>query len=185
MTQRLKVFYQDEVVPQLQKEFEYANYHQVPKVEKIVINRGLNGVTQNAKRLETAFQEIRLITGQQPVTTKAKKAIASFQVREKMPIGVSVILRGEKMYAFLDRLVNLALPRIRDFQGLNPKSFDGKGNYNLGFPEQLMFPEVVYEEIETMEGMDIAIVTSAETNTQGKALLQALGMPFRKEENKE
>src|SRR6056300_820138 len=179
MTQRLKNFYENDIVPKLSKTFEYKNLHEVPKVVKVVINRGLGESAQNAKSLEASLNELSIIAGQRGLVTRSKKAIAGFKVREGMPIGMTVTLRGERMYAFLDRLINLALPRIRDFQGLNPKSFDGHGNYSLGLEEQLMFPEIDYDAIDRLRGMDISIVTSSATDQEGLALLRALGMPFR------
>ena len=179
MTQRLKNFYKNDIVPKLSKTFEYKNLHEVPKVVKIVINRGLGESAQNAKSLEASLNELSIIAGQRGLVTRSKKAIAGFKVREGMPIGMSVTLRGERMYAFLDRLINLALPRIRDFQGISPKSFDGYGNYSLGVEEQLMFPEINYDKIEQVQGMDISIVTSCQKDEEGKALLVSLGMPFK------
>jgi len=179
MTQRLKNFYKNDIVPKLSKTFEYKNLHEVPKVVKIVINRGLGESAQNAKSLEASLNELSIIAGQRGLVTRSKKAIAGFKVREGMPIGMTVTLRGERMYAFLDRLINLALPRIRDFQGISPKSFDGHGNYSLGVEEQLMFPEINYDKIEQVQGMDISIVTSCQKDEEGKALLVSLGMPFK------
>ena len=179
MVQRLDKFYQTTVVPQLKEQFKYSNTNQVPELKKIVINRGLGDASQNSKLLESCSNELSIITGQQGVTTRSKKAIAGFKVREKMPIGLVVTLRKDRMYAFLDRLINLALPRIRDFQGMNPKSFDGHGNYSLGVEEQLMFPEINYDKIEQVQGMDISIVTSCQKDEEGKALLVSLGMPFK------
>nr|AIT94180.1 ribosomal protein L5 [Marsupiomonas sp. NIES 1824] len=180
MTQRLKQYYLEKVVPQLKEKNQYQNTHQVPAVRKIVINRGVGEAAQNSKFLDSCFQELSLIAGQRGVIKRSKKAIASFKVREKMPIGVSVTLRGERMYAFLDRLINLALPRIRDFQGVRKASFDGHGNYSLGLEEQLMFPEIDYDQIDQITGMDISIVTTASKDDEAKQLLQALGMPFQK-----
>lgn len=179
MTQRLKNFYKNDIVPKLSKTFEYKNLHEVPKVVKVVINRGLGESAQNAKSLEASLNELSIIAGQRGLVTRSKKAIAGFKVREGMPIGMTVTLRGERMYAFLDRLINLALPRIRDFQGISPKSFDGHGNYSLGVEEQLMFPEINYDKIEQVQGMDISIVTSCQKDDEGKALLVSLGMPFK------
>ena len=175
----LKEKYLEDIVPKLTEQFNFTNVHQVPKVEKIVINRGLGEASQNAKALESSLNELTVITGQKPVVTRAKKAIASFKIREGMPVGVMVTLRGEKMYAFLERLIALALPRIRDFRGISPKSFDGRGNYSLGVREQLMFPEIDYDSIERIRGMDISIVTSATNDEEGRALLKEMGMPFR------
>jgi large subunit ribosomal protein L5 len=179
MTQRLKNFYKNDIVPKLIKKFEYKNVHEVPKLNKVVINRGLGESAQNAKSLEASLNELSIIAGQRGLVTRSKKAIAGFKVREGMPIGMTVTLRGERMYAFLDRLINLALPRIRDFQGISPRSFDGHGNYSLGVEEQLMFPEINYDKIEQVQGMDISIVTSCQKDDEGKALLVSLGMPFK------
>jgi large subunit ribosomal protein L5 len=179
MVQRLQHFYQEKIVPQLIEQFQYKNKHQVPTLEKIVINRGLGDASQNAKVLESCSKELGMITGQQGVVTRSKKAIAGFKLRQKMPVGLVVTLRGEKMYAFLDRLINLALPRIRDFQGISIKSFDGHGNYSLGLEEQLMFPEIDYDKIDQVRGMDISIVTTAGNDQQALALLKAFGMPFK------
>jgi large subunit ribosomal protein L5 len=179
MVQRLQHFYQEKIVPQLIEQFQYKNKHQVPTLEKIVINRGLGDASQNAKVLESCSKELGMITGQQGVVTRSKKAIAGFKLRQKMPVGLVVTLRGEKMYAFLDRLINLALPRIRDFQGISIKSFDGHGNYSLGLEEQLMFPEIDYDKIDQVRGMDISIVTTAGNDQQAIALLKAFGMPFK------
>ena len=180
MVQRLENFYQQQSVPKLIEQFHYKNKHQVPKLEKIVINRGLGDASQNAKLLESCSKELSMITGQQGVVTRSKKAIATFKLREKMPVGVVVTLRGEKMYAFLDRLINLALPRVRDFQGISSKSFDKNGNYSLGLEEQLMFPEIEYDKIDQIRGMDISIVTTAGKQEEGLALLKEFGLPFKK-----
>jgi large subunit ribosomal protein L5 len=179
MTQRLKLIYKETVVPKLMEQFQYTNIHQVPKVFKVTVNRGLGEASQNAKALEASINEISTITGQKPVVTRAKKAIAGFKIRQGMPVGVMVTLRAERMYAFLDRLLNLALPRIRDFRGLSPKSFDGRGNYTLGLREQLIFPEIDYDSVDQIRGMDISIITTANTDEEGRALLKELGMPFR------
>lgn len=179
MTQRLKTLYQETVLPKLQEEFGYKNIHQVPKLLKVTVNRGLGEASQNAKALESSLAELATITGQKPVVTRARKAIAGFKIREGMPVGVMVTLRSERMYAFLDRLINLALPRIRDFRGISPNSFDGRGNYSLGIREQLIFPEIDYDTIDQIRGMDVSIITSAQTDEEGRALLKALGMPFR------
>ena len=176
---RLKEEYKSRVIAALTEEFGYKNVMQVPKLEKIVINRGLGDASQNAKLLESCSKELSIITGQQGVVTRSKKAIASFKLRQKMPVGVVVTLRGEKMYAFLDRLINLALPRIRDFQGVSAKSFDGHGNYSLGLEEQLMFPEIDYDKIDQIRGMDVSIVTTAPTDQEAMALLKTFGMPFK------
>jgi large subunit ribosomal protein L5 len=179
MVQRLQQFYEKKIVSQLTEQFEYKNQHQIPLLKKIVINRGLGDASQNSKILESCSNELSIITGQQGIMTRAKKAIAGFKLRQKMPVGVVVTLRGERMYAFLDRLINLALPRIRDFQGMNPKSFDGHGNYSLGLDEQLMFPEIDYDKIDQIRGMDISIITTAQTDQEGLALLKSFGMPFK------
>jgi large subunit ribosomal protein L5 len=176
---RLKTVYQETITPKLITQFEYTNVHQVPKVIKITINRGLGEAAQNAKSLEASINEIALITGQKPVVTRAKKAIAGFKIRQGMPVGIMVTLRGERMYAFLDRLINLTLPRIRDFRGVSPKSFDGRGNYTLGVREQLIFPEVEYDKIDQVRGLDISIITTAKSDEEGRALLKEMGMPFR------
>ncbi len=179
MPKSLKQRYSEDIVPKLTEQFNFSNVHQVPRVVKIVINRGLGEASQNAKALESSINELTVITGQKPVVTRAKKAIAGFKIREGMPVGVMVTLRGEKMYAFLERLIALALPRIRDFRGISPKSFDGRGNYSLGVREQLMFPEINYDSIDQIRGMDISIVTSATNDEEGRALLKEMGMPFR------
>jgi large subunit ribosomal protein L5 len=179
MTEQLKELYNTKVVPKLTEEFGYKNIHQVPKIIKVTVNRGLGEASQNAKALESSISELAMITGQRPVVTRAKKAIAGFKIRQGMPVGVMVTLRSERMYAFLNRLINLVLPRIRDFRGVSPKSFDGRGNYTLGLREQLIFPEVDYDSIDQIRGMDITIVTNAETDAEGRALLKELGMPFR------
>ncbi len=179
MATRLKKQYLDTIVPNLKKQFQYTNVHQVPKLVKVTINRGLGEASQNAKALEASLSEIAIITGQKPVVTRAKKAIAGFKIREGMPVGVMVTLRGGRMYDFLDRLINLSLPRIRDFRGISPKSFDGRGNYTLGVREQLIFPEVEYDSIDQIRGLDISIITTAKTDEEGRALLKEMGMPFR------
>ncbi|HJU05252.1 MAG TPA: 50S ribosomal protein L5 [Nitrospiraceae bacterium] len=176
---RLKEAYRGQVVPALMKEFGYKNPMQVPKVERVVLNVGMGEAIQNVKLLESATAELGVISGQRPVVTKAKKAIAGFKLRQGMPIGAKVTLRSDHMYEFLDRLVSLALPRIRDFRGVSPKAFDGRGNYTLGLKEQLIFPEIKYDSVASIHGMDITIVTTARTNDEGKALLRLLGMPFR------
>jgi large subunit ribosomal protein L5 len=175
----LKGKYETDIVPKLVEQFQYTNVHQVPKLMKITVNRGLGEAAQNAKALEASLNEIALITGQKPVVTRAKKAIAGFKIREGMPVGIMVTLRASRMYDFLDRLINLSLPRIRDFRGISPKSFDGRGNYTLGLREQLIFPEVDYDKINQIRGMDISIITTANTDEEGRALLKELGMPFR------
>lgn len=179
MTQRLKTTYQETIVPKLKEQFGYANIHQVPKTIKVTVNRGLGEANQNAKALESSIAELAKITGQKPVVTRAKKAIAGFKLRQGMPVGVMVTLRGERMYAFLDRLINISLPRIRDFRGVSPKSFDGRGNYSLGIREQIIFPEIDYDSIDQIRGMDISIITTANTDEEGRALLKEMGMPFR------
>ncbi len=179
MANKLKSLYQETIVPKLTKQFNYTNIHQVPKLVKVTVNRGLGEASQNAKALEASLSEIALVTGQKPVVTRAKKAIAGFKIRQGMPVGVMVTLRGDRMYAFLDRLINLSLPRIRDFRGISPKSFDGRGNYTLGVREQLIFPEVEYDSVDQIRGMDISIITTATTDEEGRALLKEMGMPFR------
>lgn len=176
---RLRDAYREKVVPALMKEFGYKNVMQVPKLERIVLNVGMGEAIQNVKLLEGAVEELGLITGQKPIVTRAKKAIAGFKLRQGLPIGTKVTLRSRRMYEFFDRLVSLALPRIRDFRGVSPKAFDGRGNYTLGLKEQLIFPEIQYDEVASIHGMDITIVTTARTNDEGKSLLKHLGMPFR------
>nr|YP_010983208.1 ribosomal protein L5 [Bangia fuscopurpurea]WOJ51943.1 ribosomal protein L5 [Bangia fuscopurpurea] len=175
----LKQKYKTAVTQALKDEFQYKNIHEVPRFIKITINRGLGEASQNSKALESSIQELTSITGQKPVVTKAKKSIAGFKIREEVPIGIVVHLRKDKMYSFLEKLINLTLPRIRDFRGISPKSFDGKGNYNLGLREQLIFPEIDYDNIDQIRGLDISIVTTAKTDQEGLALLKKLGMPFR------
>jgi large subunit ribosomal protein L5 len=179
MAQQLKTKYQQQIVPKLMEQFGYTNTHQVPKAIKVTINRGLGEAATNAKALESSIAEIAKITGQKPVVTRAKKAIAGFKIRAGMPVGVMVTLRGDRMYAFLDRLINLTLPRIRDFRGISPKSFDGRGNYSIGIREQLIFPEIEYDQIDQIRGMDISIITTADNDEAGRALLKEMGMPFR------
>ncbi len=176
---RLKELYEKEIVPQLVKEFNYSNVMEVPKLEKIVVNMGLGEAIQNIKILDSAVEELAAITGQKAVITKAKKSIASFKLRQGMPIGCMVTLRRAKMYEFLDRLLNVALPRVRDFKGISGTAFDGRGNYTLGIKEQLIFPEISYEKVDKVKGMNITIVTSARNDEECKALLRHLGMPFR------
>jgi large subunit ribosomal protein L5 len=176
---KFKEVYQEKVVPALMKRFNYKNPMEVPKLEKIVINMGLGEAIQNIKILDSAVQELSQITGQKPVITKAKKSIAQFKLRTGMPIGCMVTLRKERMYEFFNRLVNVTLPRVRDFKGLSGKSFDGRGNYALGIREQLIFPEIHYDKIDKVKGMNIVIVTTAKTDEEGKELLKLLGMPFR------
>ncbi len=180
MAKKLKEKYTTEIVPKLTEQFSYSNFHQVPKVMKVTVNRGLGEASQNAKALESSIAEIATITGQKPVVTRAKKAIAGFKIRQGMPVGVMVTLRGDRMYSFLERLINLALPRIRDFRGISANSFDGRGNYSLGVREQLIFPEIDYDTIDQIRGLDISIVTTANSDEEGKALLKEMGMPFRK-----
>ena len=179
MTERLKTQYKDKIAPKFIQDLGLKNSNQVPKISKIVINRGLGEASQNSKILETSLNELSIIAGQRCVLTRSKKAIAAFKLRAKTPVGISVTLRGENMYAFLDRLISLALPRIRDFQGINPKSFDGSGNYSLGLEEQLMFPEIDYDKIDQIRGMDISIITTAKTDIEGLTLLKEFGMPFK------
>lgn len=177
---RMKKLYEDEVIPALMKEFSIQNRMQVPKLTKVICNMGLGEAVQNAKIIESATQELAEITGQRPVMTRAKKSIAGFKLRQGMPIGVSVTLRRERMWDFADRLFSFALPRVRDFKGVSPKAFDGRGNYTLGVREQIIFPEINYDKIDKIKGMNITFVTTAETDEQGRSLLRGLGMPFRK-----
>jgi large subunit ribosomal protein L5 len=179
MAARLKERYQKEVAPAIAKEFGIKNRMAVPRVDKIVVNMGMGEAIANAKVLDTAVEELKAIVGQKPVITKAKKSIASFKLRQGMPIGVMVTLRGERMYEFLDRLVSVALPRVRDFRGVSPKAFDGRGNYTIGIREQLIFPEIDFNKVDKMRGMNISIVTTARNDDQARALLKGLGMPFR------
>jgi large subunit ribosomal protein L5 len=181
MSNRFKDAYKNQAVPKLIEQFKYQNVHEVPKFDKVVVNRGLGEAAQNAKALEASLSELAVITGQKPVVTRAKKAIAGFKIREGMPIGMMVTLRRDRMYAFLDRLINFSLPRIRDFRGVSPKSFDGRGNYTLGVREQLIFPEISYDSIDQIRGLDISIVTTANTDEEGRALLKAMNMPFREQ----
>jgi len=178
---RLKETYTKEIAPALQTKFGYKNVMQIPKVEKIVVNMGVGEAKENAKLLETAVNDLTIITGQKPVITKAKKSIANFKIREGMNIGCKVTLRGDKMYDFMDRLINLALPRVRDFRGVNANAFDGRGNYALGIKEQLIFPEIEYDKIDKVRGMDIIFVTTANTDEEARELLTQFGMPFAKE----
>jgi large subunit ribosomal protein L5 len=179
MTQRLKKYYTETIVPKLTEQFKYQNVHQVPAIEKMVINRGIGDASQNQKIVESSLKEIALIAGQKGVVTRSKKAIAGFKLRQQSAVGIVVTLRDERMYSFLDRLIHLALPRVRDFQGISPKSFDKHGNYSLGLEEQLMFPEIEYDKIEQVRGMDISIVTTAKKQEEGLALLKAFGLPFK------
>ncbi len=177
---RLKDQYLNEIVAGMTKKFGYKNVMEVPKINKIVINMGVGEAKDNAKVLETAIKDMEIIAGQKPVVTKAKKSVANFKIREGMAIGCKVTLRGEKMYEFADRLINLALPRVRDFRGINPNAFDGRGNYSLGIKEQLIFPEIEYDKIDKVRGMDIIFVTTAKTDEEARELLTQFGMPFRK-----
>lgn len=177
---RLKEMYQRDIVPALMNKFKYSSIMEVPKMVKIVVNMGVGDAKENPKFLENAVEELSIITGQRPVITKARKAIAGFKLRAGMPIGAMVTLRGERMYHFWDRLLNIALPRVRDFRGVSPKAFDGRGNYTLGIKEQLIFPEINYDKVEKVRGMDIVIVTSAKTDEEGRELLASFGVPFKK-----
>jgi len=179
MKPRLKEIFEKQIVPELMKEFGYKNVMQVPRVEKISVNMGVGSATENIKELESAAQDLAKITGQKPIITKARKSIAGFKVREGNPIGCKVTLRGARMYEFLDRLLNVALPRVRDFRGLSPKSFDGFGNYTMGIREQLVFPEIDYDSILNIKGMNITINTTAKTDAEGLSLLSKFGFPFR------
>ena len=179
MHKDLKALYKEKIIPSMVKDFGYKNIEQVPKLVKISINRGLGEASKNSKELENSLKEIATIAGQQPTINKARKSVAGFKIREEMPVGGSVTLRREQMYNFLTKLVNIVLPRIRDFRGINPNGFDGRGNYNLGLTEQLMFPEISYDEVTQLHGFDIAIVTSAKTDEEALALLKGLGMPFK------
>jgi large subunit ribosomal protein L5 len=176
---RLKEKYQKEVVPALQKEFGYKNVMAVPRLEKIVVNMGLGEATANAKLIDTGADEVARITGQKPVTRRAKKSIAAFKVRKGMPIATMVTLRGERMWEFLDRLMSIALPRVRDFKGVSPRGFDGRGNYTLGLRDQLLFPEIDYMKVDKARGMNVSVVTTARTDEEARKLLQFIGMPFR------
>ncbi|MFH5186628.1 MULTISPECIES: 50S ribosomal protein L5 [Paenibacillus] len=180
MAARLKDRFLNEVTPSLMQKFSYSTVMQVPKIEKVVINMGVGEAVSNSKVLDVAVQDLQLIAGQKPVVTKAKKSIAGFKLRENMPIGVKVTLRGERMYHFLDKLFNVALPRVRDFRGVSSKAFDGRGNYTLGLKEQLIFPEIEYDKVDKVRGMDIVIVTTANTDEESRELLTQLGMPFTK-----
>ena len=176
---RLKERYLKDVVPALAKEFGYTNVMAIPKIQKVVVNMGLGEATQNAKIIDVAADELARITGQKPVVRRAKKSIAQFKVREGMPVGASVTLRGDRMYEFLDRLMNIALPRVRDFKGVSTKGFDGRGNYTLGLRDQLLFPEIDYMKVDKARGMNVSVVTTAKTDEEARRLLQLLGMPFR------
>ena len=177
---RLKEMYSNEIMDAMKKKFGYKNVMQIPKLEKIVINMGVGEARENAKLLDAAVKDLEIIAGQKAVITRAKKSVANFKLREGMPIGCKVTLRGEKMYEFTDRLVNLALPRVRDFRGVNPNAFDGRGNYALGIKEQLIFPEIEYDKVDKVRGMDIIFVTTAETDEEARELLTLFGMPFSK-----
>jgi len=180
MTSRLKEKYQNEVIPALMEKFQYKSVMEVPRLEKIVINMGVGEAKDNPKALESAVKELALISGQKPIVTRAKKSIANFKIRQGMNVGAKVTLRGERMYDFLDKLMNISLPRVRDFRGVNPSSFDGRGNYALGIKEQLIFPEIDYDMVDSVRGLDIVIVTTANTDEEAKAFLELMGMPFRK-----
>ncbi len=175
----LKEHYKNEVAPKLKETFGFKNLHQIPKIEKIVVNMGLGDAIQNIKILDSAQAELKLVTGQAPVVTRAKKSIAAFKLREGMPIGCMVTLRQKKMWDFLEKLINITLPRVRDFRGISGKAFDGFGNYTLGIKEQIIFPEIDYDKVDSVKGMNITIVTTANNNAEGKELLKLLGMPFR------
>lgn len=180
MTSRLKVKYSQEVIPALRKEFNYKNLMQVPAIHKVVVNIGMGEAIQNAKAMGAAISDLATITGQRPVITRAKRSVAAFKLREGMQIGCMVTLRGEHMYQFLDKLMNVALPRLRDFQGVSADAFDGRGNYTLGLREQLVFPEIDYDKIDKVRGMEVSIVTTARTDEEGRELLKLMGMPFKK-----
>ena len=178
---RLKEMYQNEMVDALMKKFGYKNVMQVPKLEKVVINMGVGEAKENAKLLDAAVSDLETITGQKAIVTRAKHSVANFKIREGMPIGCKVTLRGDKMYEFVDRLINLALPRVRDFRGVNPNAFDGRGNYALGIKEQLIFPEIEYDKVDKVRGMDVIFVTTAKTDEEGRELLAQFNMPFAKQ----
>ncbi|NLP46524.1 MAG: 50S ribosomal protein L5 [Epulopiscium sp.] len=177
---RLRELYENEIIDAMMQKFQYKNKLEVPKIEKIIINMGVGEAKENVKVLDSAMEDLQQIAGQKPVVTKAKKSIANFKIREGMPIGCKVTLRGSRMYDFADRLINLALPRVRDFRGVNPNAFDGRGNYSLGVKEQLIFPEIEYDKIDKVRGMDIVFVTTAKTDEEARELLRLFGMPFRK-----
>ena len=177
---RLKDMYKEEVAPALMKKFEYKSVMQIPKIEKVVINVGCGEAKDNPKMIEAISNDIAQITGQKPITCKAKKSVANFKVREGMPIGVKVTLRGDRMYEFIDRLFNVALPRVRDFRGINPNGFDGRGNYSMGIREQLIFPEIEYDKVDKVRGMDISFVTTAKTDEEARELITLMGAPFEK-----
>jgi len=178
---RLREHYKSEIVPALIKHFKYKNVMAVPRLEKVVVNMGLGEAVQNSKILDSAVDELGTITGQRPIITRAKKSIANFKLREKVPIGAAVTMRGERMYEFLDRLISLALPRVRDFRGLPTRSFDGRGNYTMGLQDQLIFPEIDYSKVDKIKGMNVTLVTTAKTDDEGRELLRLLGMPFRQQ----
>jgi large subunit ribosomal protein L5 len=180
MASRLRERYQDEILPALMSEFQYSNVMQVPRLHKVVVNIGIGEAIANAKALDNAVNDMTIITGQKPIVTRAKKSIAAFRVRTGMPVGVTVTLRGERMYEFLDRLINAALPRIRDFRGVSTNAFDGRGNYTLGLREQLVFPEIDYDKIDKVRGLEVTIVTSARTDPEARRLLELMGMPFQR-----
>lgn len=175
---RLKDTYKADIVPAMMQKFEYKNINQVPKLEKVVINLGLGEAKDNPKVLDSAVEDLTVISGQKPVVTVAKKSVANFKVREGMKIGAKVTLRGDRMYEFIDKLISIAIPRVRDFRGLSPKSFDGRGNFAMGFKEQLVFPEIEYDKVDAIRGMDIIVVTTAETDEEARELLTQMGMPF-------
>ena len=179
MSTKLRSYYKEKVIPSLMEQFKYKNLHEVPKVTKIVINRGLGEASRNNKALESSVKEVAAISGQQPIVTKSRKAVAGFKIRENVPVGIAVTLRKDLMFSFLERLINLSLPRIRDFKGISVKSFDGRGNYNLGIKEQLMFPEIEYDKIDQIRGMDITLVTTAKNQEESLALLKQFGLPFK------
>ena len=179
MSSRLRDKYQKEVIPALKKEFGYTNIMAVPKIQKVVVNMGLGEATSNAKIIDTGADELARITGQKPVTRRSKKSIAQFKVRKGQPVGTMVTLRGERMWDFLDRLVSIALPRVRDFKGVSPRGFDGRGNYTLGLRDQLLFPEIDYMKVDKARGMNVSVVTTAKTDQEARKLLQFIGMPFR------
>ena len=177
---QLQSLYYEQVAPQLKEKFNYQNVHQIPKLKKIVLNMGLGEAIQNIKIIDSAVEELTMIAGQRPVITRARKSIAAFKLREGMPIGCMVTLRRERMFDFFNKLVNVALPRVRDFRGISPKAFDGAGNYSLGIKEQIIFPEIDYDKIDKIKGMNISIITSAKSDEEGRELLTLMGMPFRK-----
>ncbi|THF85674.1 50S ribosomal protein L5 [Deinococcus sp. KSM4-11] len=179
--EQLKQKYTDTVRPALMQQFGYSSVMAVPRIEKIVVNEGLGSAKEDSKAIDKASRELALITLQKPIVTKAKKSISNFKLRQGMPVGIKVTLRGERMYVFLEKLINIGLPRIRDFRGINPNAFDGRGNYNLGIKEQLIFPEITYDMVDKTRGMDVTIVTTAKTDEEARALLQAMGLPFRKQ----